>query len=232
MGKFTPICEQWVLARPKLRDGKKYFGAYPSGFLHRARYLLGVQGDDPVLHVCAGRVRDYLFRGFGPRDMTVDLEPEVEPDWIMDVREELPRCPHDPAGWKAQLADTPYGPEEARNYLDGKGAEVYPNEAGLLRRMLENCRPGGRVGFLHYLWPAPPTIKVGKSRVAGLRRVVAGREVVLRIHQVACVGVIVGYRNRNRVYGVWELGLPEELSGPTPEIRRVGPGALTLRARV
>ena len=75
--------------------------------------------------------------------------------------------------------------------------------------------------------------------MAGLRRVIGDREVVLRIHQVACVGVIVGYRNRNRVYGVWELGLPEDAETPRPSttsrfhvgvVRRVGPGALVIEA--
>lgn len=231
MGKHTPIDLQWVLARPKLKDGVKYYGSYPAGALHRMRYLLGVQGDDPVLHVCSGVVDRHVFRGFGPNDMTVDLDPGVNPDWVMDVRKDLPRCPHDPQGWKAILADPPYSPKDAENYLGGRGHNFYPNPAKLLRLMFERVRPGGRVGFLHYIWPAPPTGKAPgvKSRVSGITRVIDGQEVFLRIHQVACVGMVVGYRNRNRVYGVWELGLPETVSQEKPALSQIRKGSWVIR---
>jgi hypothetical protein len=58
---FRPIADVWILARSKV----KYFGAYPAGFLSRARDLLGVGINDQVLHVCAGKVRKYPYRGFG-----------------------------------------------------------------------------------------------------------------------------------------------------------------------
>lgn len=35
---YRPITDFWILARPKV----KYYGAYPSGFLERARALVGV----------------------------------------------------------------------------------------------------------------------------------------------------------------------------------------------
>lgn len=215
MSKFTPVNTQWVLARPRV----KFYGAYPGGFLTRARYLLGVQADDPVLHVCGGRVRDYPFRGVGPRDMTVDLDPTLNPDYLMDVTKELPKSPFDPGGWHAALADPPYSEEDAKRYLDGKGDLVYPNPKQLLYRCFDHVRPGGRVGFIHYVWPSPPKLKIPggpKSAVAAISRVINGREVFMRIHQVACIGVIVGYNNRNRTFGVWELGLPETLEDDDP----------------
>lgn len=225
MGKHTPIDTQWVLARPKV----SYYGAYPAGFLHRARYLLGVQGSDPVLHVCGGKVRDYPMRGMGPRDMTVDLDPALEPDWVMDVTKELPRSPFDPGGWHATMADPPYSEEDAKRYLEGKGDLVYPNPKQLLKRCFEATRPGGRVGFIHYAWPSPPKIKIPggpKSAVEGIMRVINGKEVYLRIYQVACIGVICGYNNRNRTFGVWELALPEALQDEevTPRIYERRPG--------
>jgi hypothetical protein len=61
---YRPICDSWILARSKM----KYFGAYPSGFLERARALLGVTCGDSVLQVCSGRVRDYPYRGFEEHD--------------------------------------------------------------------------------------------------------------------------------------------------------------------
>jgi len=51
-----PIMDMWALARPKLKDGLKYYGAYPAGFLQRARDLIGCSLNDSVLHVCSGMV--------------------------------------------------------------------------------------------------------------------------------------------------------------------------------
>ena len=67
---YRPICDTWILARSKV----KYYGAYPAGFLERARSQLGVHINDPVLHVCSGKVKDYPYAGgFGPNDKTVDI---------------------------------------------------------------------------------------------------------------------------------------------------------------
>jgi hypothetical protein len=78
---YRPITNVWILARSKV----KYFGAYPGGFLSRARAVLGVNHEDRVLHLCAGKVREYPYDGFGPRDVTMDLDPELGPDVIGDA---------------------------------------------------------------------------------------------------------------------------------------------------
>lgn len=72
MSNYRPITDLWFLGRPKV----KYWGAYPNGFLERARALLGVTPHDAVLHVCGGKARDYPAkpRGFGPNDETLDLD--------------------------------------------------------------------------------------------------------------------------------------------------------------
>ena len=44
---YRPITDVWILARSKV----PYYGAYPAGFLHRARTLLGVDAVGAVLHV-------------------------------------------------------------------------------------------------------------------------------------------------------------------------------------
>ena len=69
---YRPFTDVWILARSKV----KYFGAYPAGFLQRARdlLLLGAGSSRAVLHVCSGRVRDYPYQGFGPWDITMDLD--------------------------------------------------------------------------------------------------------------------------------------------------------------
>src|SRR5688572_14486588 len=70
---YRPITDVWILGRPKVR----YHGAYPSGFLERARALLGVSIDETVLHVCSGQIRYYPFRGLGRHDLTVDIDQDL-----------------------------------------------------------------------------------------------------------------------------------------------------------
>jgi hypothetical protein len=170
MSDYRPICDVWILARPKV----KYYGAYPSGFLSRARELLGVTIDDAVLHVCGGMARQYPFRGFGPNDKTLDVRGELlQPDIVHDVRDPLSGC------WPAVIADPPYTVADASEYGT---IPLFPEPTALLKNCLSVTRIGGRVGFLHYILPRPP--KTARF--------------------VACVGVIVGYGNRMRCYSVFE----------------------------
>lgn len=173
---YRPITDVWILARPKV----KYYGAYPNGFLERARALLGVYPFDSVLHVCGGRAKDYPAkpRGFGPNDMTLDLDPAMGPDFLQTATDPLPVTPH---GWKALIADPPYTEADAEKYAPG--AVAFPSANTILRNMLAVVRQGGRVGMLHYVLPQPPR--------DGVRF-------------VACVGVIVGFNNRVRVFSVFE----------------------------
>lgn len=191
---YRPICDVWLLARPKV----PYYGAYPAGFLSRARHLLGVSLADPVLHVCSGKVRDYPMAGVGPCDRTVDADPMLAPDFVLDVtREPLPTVDGG-LGWPAILADPPYTEADHAEYavarprpvqpaLGDQAARAYPavtlpTPNALLKVCLEAVRPGGRVGMLHYVIPRP-------SRTARF---------------IACVGVVVGFGNRGRFYTVFE----------------------------
>ena len=171
---YRPITDVWILARPKV----KYYGAYPNGFLERARALLGVTPFDAVLHVCGGAARDYPAkpRGFGPNDQTLDLDPALKPDFLRSALDPLPRPPN---GWKALIADPPYTTADAAKYAP----KDLPNANTILRNMLDAVRDGGRVGMLHYMFPQPPR--------TGVRL-------------VACIGVIVGYNNRMRCFSVFE----------------------------
>ena len=186
---YRPICDTWWLARSKLKPGPNgerisLYGAYPAGFLERARALLGVNIEDPVLHVCGGLVRYYPYKGFGRNDKTLDLNPDVWPDYCQDAREPYPMCPTAPF-WGAVLADPPYSPEDADRYeAHGlKGARgVLPSPRKILENSLRVVAPGGRVGILHYVAPRPP------------------REVKF----VASVSVLVGYENRVRLFSVYE----------------------------
>lgn len=170
---YRPICDTWFLARPKV----KYYGAYPSGFLSRARALLGVTGEEPVLHVCSGLVRQYPFAGWGPQDRTLDLDAELDPppDFVQSCLEPLPLGP-----WGAILADPPYSIEDAARYRPG--ALVFPLPSRLLSNCLNALPVGHRVGLLHRQIPRPPaTAKL-----------------------IAAVAVYVGFNNLARVYSVFE----------------------------
>lgn len=225
MTDYRPICDVWILGRPKI----SYYGAYLSGFLGRARALL-CREDEPLLHVCGGRAKDYPFStGLGPHDRTIDLDPEVAPDFLLDVRKlgaspgdlfplggdrppevrEVTKAsgpPPDNDKWPAALIDRPYTAEDAAKYAPG--VEGFPEGLNdLLRRTLDCVRPGGRVGVLDYLWPQPP--KKG-------------------VRLVACIGVICGFNNRMRVFSVFEKQAPIWRAAPQGAGRKKGEKGETL----
>lgn len=190
---YRPITDVWILGRPKTG----YYGSYPAGFLQRARNLLGVGRMDAVLHVCSGAILDYRcgptcegrksgkrhYHGFGPNDKTLDLNPEVKPDYLRDAREPYPR-PRSNA-WDAILIDRPYTEDDADEYikhgLQG-GRFVLPSPQLLVKNAIDVLPIGGKVGILDYKWPSPPK---------------NGREVAL-------VGVAVGRKSNARWYTVFE----------------------------
>jgi hypothetical protein len=172
---YRPITDVWLLARCKYKGGVKRYGGYLGGFPERARALLGVSIDDPVLHVCGGLAREYPYRGgFGPADKTVDLDPNVAPDYLQDVLKPLPE------GFRAMLADPPYSEEDASQYFPG--AARYPSPGKLTANMIAALRPGQRCGIIHYAIPRQPK----DTRF------------------VACVGIVCGFGNRGRFYTVFE----------------------------
>lgn len=174
---YRPITDMWILARAKLKGGKKYYGAYLGGFPERARALLGCTINDSVLHVCGGMAKHYPYkRGFGLNDRTLDIDPDTEPDYLQDAREPWP------APWKGILIDPPYSEKDADSY--NCGSSVYPKPNELLKRAFEVLPAGGRVGIIHYILPKPPANGIF----------------------VAAVGVLCGFNNRIRIYSVFEKG--------------------------
>lgn len=154
---YRPVMDVWTLARCKYKGGAQRYGGYPGGFLKRARALLGVHIDDPVLHVCGGLVRQYPYRrAIGPNDRTLDLDPAVQPDYLQDARDPYP------IGFAAVLADPPYTEPDADRY--SPGAAALPSL--IVKLAINALLPGQRVGMiLHYLWPAPPA---GSKEIAGV----------------------------------------------------------------
>jgi hypothetical protein len=187
---YRPICDTWILARSKV----KYYGAYPAGFLHRARHLLGVSIREPILHVCSGHVKDYPFRGFGKWDQTLDLDPACAPDWLRDAREPFPKYynagfgpvslneenEHAWSDWKGVMIDRPYTAEDADHYAVGRS--VLPTANELIRNAIKVIGVGSRVGILDYVWPQPP-----KNAI-----------------EQAVITVVTGRNNRARLYTVFE----------------------------
>lgn len=177
---YRPITDIWFLARAKLKGDKKYYGAYLGGFPERARALLGCSILAPVLHACGGMAKHYpYYRGFGPHDKTMDLNPVCEPDFLQDARDKWP-LDSKQLYWSGILIDPPYSPQDADHY--SPGAAKYPQPNALLKRAFEVLPVGGRVGIIHYILPKAPA----------------------NSHFVAAVGVLCGFNNRIRIYSVFE----------------------------
>ncbi len=177
MSNYRPITDTWYCVRPKLKGGVKYYGAYPAGFLERARVLMGVHINDPVLHVCSGYAHLYPYEGgYGPNDKRLDLNPACAPDFIQDAREPYP------TGFKAIMADPPYSEPDADHYPPG--APRYPRPRMILENALRSLVEGQRVGILHYVAPRPP--------------------VDIPCKFIAKITVSLGYDNRDRVFSVYE----------------------------
>lgn len=190
---YRPITDTWILCRPKV----KYYGAFPNGFLGRARDLLGVNFvTGAVLHVCSGMVRSYPCEGFGSNDRTLDLNPDVMPDFLQDARDPLPlnicsdaTCLNCVDGdfvtgvqghlWDAVLIDRPYSEDDADHYAPGR--DKLPSANQLVKNGLAVIPVGGKVGILDYVWAQPPK----------------------NAKEVALVQVAMGRNNRARYFTVF-----------------------------
>jgi hypothetical protein len=184
---YRPITDVWILARPKV----KYYGAYPNGFLERARVFMPVTRTEPVLHVCGGLVKSYpTWSKLCPNDLTVDIDPALNPDIVADVRDGIPSPSMFTSthldefdrqnGWRAVLIDRPYTSEDARHYR----YTAFPSIKKLLADALSVCQVGGRVGVLDYVFPRPPNW--------------------MEVKLIAKISVTVGYDNRDRCFSVFE----------------------------
>lgn len=214
MSNYRPITDTWILAREKLKGGQKFYGSYLGGFPERARVLLGVTIDDPVLHVCGGMARAYPYKGgFGPNDKTMDLDPRTEPNLLHDAREP----------WMYRGKDDP-------DYKDGYSVCV--GWRGFLKgRIDKSCEgifedykfkaylidpPYSETDAEHYIGGTGASVYPSPSLL--LKRAFEVMEVGQRvgiIHYmlpkpppnarfVACVQVICGFNNRARCYSVFE----------------------------
>lgn len=215
-----PITDFWMLCRGKTG----YYGTYPAGFVERARALLGVQLYDPVLHICSGAVMEYQSgpmkcKGVGPNDCTLDLDPALEPDFLLDARR-IGVSPGDVFPyWQ------PIGPDKSEGVnigmfdcTDGEGAFAYHQGADE-RRPWPAClidRPYTDADAEHY---GPGAANYPSNPNDLLRRALAITQVGGRVGMidyywprppkvgvalVAAVAVTVGWGNRVRIFSVYE----------------------------
>lgn len=181
---YRPITDLWMLARSKV----DYYGAYPAGFLERAKPLIGCCGG--VLHCCGGHAKQYPydknFLGYCDDDTTMDIDPETKPDILGDATD-----PETWAGrfWNGVIIDPPYTEADAANYR----IPNFPQPNPLLKIALERVPLGGMVGMLHYIIPQPPK---KKDQATG--------EMIQLAKFIACVGVMTGYNNRMRAFSVFQ----------------------------
>jgi len=189
---YRPITDVWILARPK----SKYFGAYPAGFLRRARDMIGCSNEDQVLHVCSGDIKNYKcgpvcvgnksvthFHGFGHNDITMDLDKNLSPDYVLDARSLLSydQIRIENPQIRGVLADPPYNELFAKSYKVGPG--VLPSANEIVKHSLTILPVGGRVGILSMQWPRYPKATA---------------------RQIAIIGVLVGNGNIGRWFAVYE----------------------------
>lgn len=179
--KYAPITATWLLARARLKGGRKYYGAYLGGFPERARVMIGCSLQEPLLHVCGGMARLYPYpRGFGRADRTLDMDIQTQPDYLRDARSPYPSACPKGSRWGGILIDPPYSKEDARHYRPGEDA--YPEPNLLVRNGLDAVPVGGKVGIIHYIVPQCPD----DARF------------------VALVSVFCGFNNRMRAFSVYE----------------------------
>jgi hypothetical protein len=191
---YRPITDTWLLARPK----SKFYGAFPAGFLLRAHALLGCSREDAVLHVCSGDIAGYRcgpgcrgngdhWHGFGPHDITVDVDATLKSDYHLDVRyvESFRAIAIENPNIQGVLADPPYTKQFAANY--SVGPDVFPNANTIVKNALSILPISGRVGILSMEWPLYPKAMA---------------------RQIAVVGVYVGNGNIGRTFAVYERTAP------------------------
>jgi len=116
------------------------FGMYPAALIPKLLPWLACARRE-VLHVCSGG----LPRGEG---MRIDLRHAARPDAVADGR----ALPLRDGSVAAALIDPPYTEHYARELY---GTE-YPLPSHLLAEAARVVRPGGRIGFVHYLVANPP----------------------------------------------------------------------------
>jgi hypothetical protein len=127
----------WIMGND-YRVQSLYYGGYPAGYLRRIKSLFPDKRN--VLHLFSGHVDKSIIPG-----KTVDLNPELNPDYLDDAQTLLQVPLED---FDLVLADPPYSVEDADHY---KIPMVKRNKVmGVLG---ERCTPGTHVVWLDQVLP-------------------------------------------------------------------------------
>lgn len=136
--------EFWSLhmAAQTYRNGQKYYGTFPEGFIKRIEQRWG-----------SGFIIQ-PFAGTSKYGLTIDLNREIRPSIVADgsmlpVKEDTADL---------VLVDMPYDDEAHRKY-GSKPLKIHT----ALDEATRVCRAGGHIAFLHFITPRKPK---GTERVA------------------------------------------------------------------
>lgn len=129
------------------------WGCYPQRFLPWALSAIQCRASE-VLHVCSGAL------GSDAGGVRVDLRLGARPDVVGDGT----TLPFRDSSFAGVLLDPPYSLEYARELY----GTAYPRPSHLLAEAARVVRPGGRVGFLHFLVPKPGSPLLTIERVWGV----------------------------------------------------------------
>jgi len=132
--KFKPIT--WHLPRP---NPTHYKGSVPLHFEHKFLQFTGINNDQRLLN---------MFSGGSKMGYTVDIKPEVKPNFIADCH----FLPFENNEFDNVFLDPPYSDEESES-LYGTGP-LSPSK--YIKEAVRVCKPNGLIACYHIYWTPRP----------------------------------------------------------------------------